>query len=133
MEHHRAVQAARVAAWKVSSGSRKEKRVWPEAEPDIMEEPPERRSCITIRMTAIEMLLIHQHSEIGNIFMWGSNCFDSSGTNSYQYNGHTTSTDDDEWSRAIVRVGWARNGNYPKEQMWNVSGYRGFPPMAIRH
>ena len=67
MEHHRAVQAARVAAWKVSSGSRKEKRVWPEAEPDIMEEPPERRSCITIRMTAIEMLLIHQHSEIGNI------------------------------------------------------------------
>ena len=60
-------------------------------------------------------------------FMWGSNCFDSSGTNSYQYNGHTTSTDDDEWSRAIVRVGWARNGNYPKEQMWNVSGYRGIP------
>ena len=60
-------------------------------------------------------------------FMWGSNCFDSSGTNSYQYNGHTKSTDDDEWSRAIVRVGWARNGNYPKEQMWNVSGYKGIP------
>ena len=60
-------------------------------------------------------------------FMWGTNCFDSSGTNSYQYNGHTTSTDDDEWSRAIVRVGWARNGNYPEDQMWNVSGYKGIP------
>ena len=60
-------------------------------------------------------------------FMWGTNCFDSSDTNSYQYNGHTTSTDDDEWSRAIVRVGWARNGNYPEDQMWNVSGYKGIP------
>ena len=60
-------------------------------------------------------------------FMCGTNCFDSSGTNSYQYNGHTKSTDDDEWNRAIVRVGWARNGNSPEEQMWNVSGYRGIP------
>ena len=60
-------------------------------------------------------------------FMWGTNCFDSSGINSYQYCGHTKSTDDDEWNRAIVRVGWARNGNYPEEQMWNVSGYKGIP------
>ena len=67
MEHHLAVQAARVAVRKAYSGSRMEKRGWPEAEPDIMEEPPERRLCITIRMTAIEMLLIHQHSGIGSI------------------------------------------------------------------
>ncbi len=60
-------------------------------------------------------------------FMWGSNCFDSANINSCQYNGHTVGDDEDGWSRAIVRVGWARNGNYPEDRMWDISGYKGIP------
>ena len=60
-------------------------------------------------------------------FMWGTNCFDSANINSWQYDGHTVGDDEDGWSRAIVRVGWARNGNYPEDRMWDVSGYKGIP------
>ena len=60
-------------------------------------------------------------------FMWGHSCFDSSGTNSYQYGGHTS--DDDDYSTCTVRVGWSRECHIVenKANWWNVSGYKGIP------
>ena len=60
-------------------------------------------------------------------FMWGHSCFDSSGTNSYQYGGHTS--DDDDYSTCTVRVGWARECHIVENKVnwWNVSGYKGIP------
>ena len=60
-------------------------------------------------------------------FMWGHSCFDSSGTNSYQYDGHTS--DDDDYSTCTVRVGWARECHIVENKVnwWNVSGYKGIP------
>ena len=59
--------------------------------------------------------------------MWGHSCFDSSGINSYQYNGHTS--DDDDYSTCTVRVGWSRECHIVenKANWWNVSGYKGIP------
>ena len=103
MEHHRAVQAARVAAWKVSLGQQEGEAGMAGGGAGYYGGTAGEKIVHHHTNDCYRNASIHQHSGDWEYFMWGSNCFDSSGTNSYQYNGHTTSTDDDEWSRAIVR------------------------------
>lgn len=57
-------------------------------------------------------------------FVHGGGCY-SDKISSTGYNGHTN--DDEDYSRIVVRAGWARNYNYPLQNRWNVSGYQGIP------
>lgn len=69
--------------------------------------------------------------EFGNWdhYMWGFSCFGSDNTNSYQYNGHTKSEEDFDYSSCVVRVGWATECHVVenKANWWNTSGYTGIP------
>lgn len=59
--------------------------------------------------------------------VWGSGCYSSTGTNSYQYNGHTTN--DFDYSTCAVRIGWSRECHIVENRAnwWNTSGYDGIP------